>query len=90
MIHLSFFIPDSSVEVLAFQTQEVIARLDDTAFRGDGTCRVDIVTSDHAHSNTCSLAFPDSVRDLKRKKNGGTQILQINYTYKLNDLFINH
>lgn len=68
MSHLSFLIPDSSIEVLALQTQEVITRLDDATFCSDGTCCVDIVTSDHAHSDTCSLAFPDGLRDLQWEK----------------------
>lgn len=77
MIHLSFLIPDSSIKILALQTQKVITRLDNATLAGDGTCCVDIVTSDHAHSDTCSLAFSDGLRDLQKEKNHMPLFLQI-------------
>lgn len=62
--HLSFLVPDSSVEVLALQAQEVVAGLDDAALGGDGARRVDVVARHHAHRDARPLALPDGLRDL--------------------------
>lgn len=65
--YLSFLISDSSVEFLPVYTQEVIPWLDDATLGSNGSCCVDVVTCHHAHRDTCSLAFLDSIWDLVRK-----------------------
>lgn len=63
--NLSFLIPDSSVEFLSFQAQEVLPWLDDATFGCNGSCRVDVVPCDHANCDSCTLAFPNSFWHLR-------------------------
>lgn len=63
-LYLSFVIANLLVEVFAFQAQEVLSRLQDSTFGGDGTGCVDVVSSDHTDSDACSLTFRDSLRNL--------------------------
>lgn len=62
--HLSFFITDWLVELLALQTKKVFSGLQDATFGSDGAGSVDIVTSNHAHSNACSLALRNGLWNL--------------------------
>ena len=62
--YLPFLVADSPVELLALKAQEVLPRMDDATLDGDGPGCVDIVTSDHADSDACSLALADGFRDL--------------------------
>ena len=62
--YLPFLVADPSVEILALKAQEVLPGMDDATLDGDGPCRVDVVTGDHADSDACSLALADGFRDL--------------------------
>lgn len=58
-IHLSLLISDPPVELLPLEAEEVLSRVDDATFDGDGTRSVDVVPGDHAHGDPGSLALPD-------------------------------
>lgn len=58
---------DPSVKLFPLQTQEVVSRLQDATFGGDGTGRVDVVSGHHADSDPGPLALSDGVWYLKTK-----------------------
>lgn len=62
--HLSFIVADLLIELFALQAQEVLVGQQDAALGGDGTRRVDVVPSHHAHSDTCPLALGNGLRHL--------------------------
>lgn len=66
--YLSFLVPDSSVEVFPLQTDEVVSRVDDATFSGDGSGCIDVVTSHHPYRDTRTLTLPNGVRHLRRIK----------------------
>lgn len=66
--HLSFFVAYPSVELFALQAKEVISRLQDAAFGGDGSSCVDVVPGYHPHRDAGTLALPDRIWDLKRNR----------------------
>ena len=84
--HVVIGISDESIELFSLEDEEVITWLDNTAFRCYGTSSVNIVTSDHSHSNACSLALFDGIGDL-----GTHRVLNANHTNTsqiINNLFL--
>lgn len=59
MSDLAHLVADPLVELFALQTQEVISRLQNATFGGDGSGSVDVVSCYHADSDTGPLALPD-------------------------------
>lgn len=59
MSDLSQLVADPSVELLAFHTQEVVSRLQDATFGGDGPGSINVVSGHHADSDPCPLALSD-------------------------------
>lgn len=69
---LSQLVADPSVELFAFDTQEVISRLQDATFDGNGTCSIDVVSSHHADSDPSPLALSNGFWYLSNKRNNYT------------------
>lgn len=67
--YLSQFVSNSSVELFAVYTEEVISGLQYAALASDSPSRVDVVTCDHAHRDASALTPLNGVRDLGWKKN---------------------
>lgn len=65
--YISFIIADLLVEVFAFQAQEVLAGLQDSTLCSDGTGCVNVVSGDHADCDARSLAFRNSLGNLRDK-----------------------
>lgn len=63
--HLSLVISDLSVELFSLQTQEVLPGQQDATLGCDGTGSVDVVSSNHTYSDTCTLALRNSLRYLE-------------------------
>lgn len=61
---LSFLVPDSSVEVFALDAQEVVSRVDDATFSGDGSGCVNVVTRHHPHRDAGALTLTDGLGHL--------------------------
>lgn len=68
MAHLSFFIAYPSVELFAFQADEVIAGLQDATFGGYGSSRIDVIPGHHPHRDASALALSYGIWDLGIKK----------------------
>lgn len=62
--YLPLLVADPAVELLALQAQEVLPRMDDATFDGNGPGCVDIVTGDHPDCDACPLALSDGFWDL--------------------------
>lgn len=56
---LAHLVADPLVELFPLQTQEVISRLQNATFGGDGSGSVDVVSCHHADSDPGPLALPD-------------------------------
>lgn len=76
--HLSFLVPDSSVEVFALYTDKVIPRVDDATFSSNGPGCVNVITSHHPHRDACTLTLTDGLRHL-----GGTHRNTITFTIQV-------
>lgn len=66
--HLSLVISDQPVEFLAFQTQEVLPRLQDATLGCNGAGGVDVVSRNHTYCDACALTLSDSFRHLRKKQ----------------------
>lgn len=78
--HLSLFVADPAVELFAVQADEVISRLEDATFSGDGSSRVDVVPSHHSHCDSSALALPDGIWDLEVSANSGGEDATAHYS----------
>lgn len=58
--YLSLFIANPPVEFFPFDAQEVLSRVDDATFNGNGSGGVNVVTSDHSHCDASTLTFTNS------------------------------
>lgn len=76
--HLSLVVPDLLVELLPLQTQEVLAGRNDATFGGDGAGSVDVVSSNHADRDACTLALGDGL--------GYLQMMSTESFYRYNQL----
>lgn len=65
MQYLSLLISDPPVELFPVDAQEVFSRVDDATFNSDSSCRVDVVSCHHTHSDSSTLAFQDGVGHLQ-------------------------
>lgn len=72
--YLSQLIADASVELFPLHAQEVVSRLQDTTFRGDGPGSIYVVSGHHADSDPGSLALSDGVWYLTRKPEKTTAV----------------
>ena len=64
--HLSQLVADPSVELFPLHAEEVVSRLHDATFDGDGPGSVDVVSGHHADSDPGPLALSDGVWYLRR------------------------
>lgn len=64
-LYLSLLVPDPPVELLPVDAQEVFSGVDDATFDSDGSCRVDVVSGHHTHSDSSTLALQDGVGHLR-------------------------
>ena len=63
---LSQLVAYPSVELFPLHTQEVVSRLQDATFGGDGPGSIDVVSGHHANSDPCPLALSDGFWYLMR------------------------
>lgn len=63
---LSQLVADPSVKLFAFNAQEVIPRLQDATFDGNGSCSIDVVSGHHADSDASPLTLSDGFWYLMR------------------------
>lgn len=63
--HLSLVISDLPVELFSLQAQEVLPGQQDSTLGCNGTGSVDVVSSNHTYSDTCTLALGDRLRYLQ-------------------------
>lgn len=63
---LSQLVTNASVELFPLHAQEVVSRLQDATFGGDGPGSIDVVTGHHADSNPGPLTLSDGFWYLKR------------------------
>ena len=68
MSDLSELVADPLVELFAFHTEEVLSRLQDATFDGDGSGSINVVSSHHADSDAGPLAPFDGFWYLKSQK----------------------
>ncbi len=68
MLYLSLLIPDPPVELLPVDAQEVFSGVDDATLDSDGSCRVDVVSCHHTHSDSSTLALQDGVGHLRAQE----------------------
>ena len=69
LFYLAIFVSDSAVEFLAVDNQVILSRLQDAAFEGNRSSRIDVISRHHPHGNSGPLAFPDSFRNLDTNQN---------------------
>lgn len=65
LLYLSLLVPDPPVELLPVDAQKVFSGVDDATFDSDGSCRVDVVSCHHTHSDSSTLALQDGVGHLR-------------------------
>lgn len=65
--NLAVAVSDAFVELFTLQNDEVVAGRYYTALSGYGSCCIDVVTSNHSHSDSSILTFYDSLRHLHGK-----------------------
>lgn len=63
--YLSLLIPDSPVELLPIDAQEIFSGVDDAALDCDGSCGINVVSRHHTHCDPGTLAFQDGVWHLR-------------------------
>lgn len=63
--YLSLFITNPPVKFFAVDAQEVLSRVDDATFDGNGSGSVDVVTSHHSHCDASTLTFTNSIWHLR-------------------------
>lgn len=81
---LAQLVTDPTVELFPLQTQEVVSRLQDATFGGDGSGSVDVVSRDHADGDPSPLALPDGLWHLKgTAKEQGVMIKMPGWTYHI-------
>lgn len=68
LTHFSFLVPDSSVEVFALETDEVVAGVDDATLGGDGPGCVDVIARHHPHGDARTLTLADGLGHLAGEK----------------------
>lgn len=66
--HLSLVVSDLLVELLALHTQEVLPGENYATLACDGAGGVDVVSSNHTHSDAGTLAFSNSLRYLQERQ----------------------
>ena len=65
--NLAQLVANAPVKLPSLYAQEVISRMYDATFSGDGSGSVDVVSCHHAHGDSSPLALPDGFRYLLRK-----------------------
>lgn len=82
MNYLSLLISDPPVKFFPFKAKKVFSWMNDSTFYGNGTCCVDIVSSDHADRNSSSLALSYGFWDLHKQYNRERKFPDMRQKYK--------